>query len=176
MIYYFAYGSNMSPKIFEDRRKIRPTSCQCGVLDGYKLVFNLQGIPYLEPAFANIEKKEDECVEGVVYKITKDELVQLIKTESKHYDVVIVPVSCKKGSMKEAYTFMAHTTVKPKSPSQRYMNHLIEGAEQYKLSKEWRERLTRQTYVRRPLADIYMRLVFPLASYFMCPRDKDIHI
>ncbi|KAK0632769.1 hypothetical protein B0T14DRAFT_505063 [Immersiella caudata] len=50
---YLAYGSNLSAEVFLGRRGIRPLS-QCAVsAPSLRLVFDLTGLPYAEPCFAN---------------------------------------------------------------------------------------------------------------------------
>ena len=40
-LWYFAYGSNMSPAIFLERRAMRPLATRRASLDGHRLCFNL---------------------------------------------------------------------------------------------------------------------------------------
>ncbi|KZF26805.1 hypothetical protein L228DRAFT_243325 [Xylona heveae TC161] len=52
-VLYLAYGSNLSAETFLGRRNIRPLSQQNVVVPALSLSFNLPGIPYIEPCFAN---------------------------------------------------------------------------------------------------------------------------
>ena len=52
-IFYLAYGSNLAKETFEGKRKIRPISAVNVVVPSLRLAFNLPGIPYSEPCFAN---------------------------------------------------------------------------------------------------------------------------
>ena len=54
-VVYFAYGSNMNPKVFTDRRKVQPTASKPAVLEGHVLSFRLPGIPFVEPGMGTIE-------------------------------------------------------------------------------------------------------------------------
>jgi hypothetical protein len=58
-IWYFAYGSNMNKKVFQGRRLIKPAESVAAVLPGWQLTFNQPGLPFIEPAFAAVERKED---------------------------------------------------------------------------------------------------------------------
>lgn len=59
--YYLAYGSNLASSTFLGRRGIRPLSATNVLCPGQILVFDLDGIPYWEPCFANIrEVSQDE--------------------------------------------------------------------------------------------------------------------
>jgi hypothetical protein len=55
-VYYFAYGSNMSPSVLTDRRGVKPRASAPCKVHGYVLSFNMLGFPYSEPAFASIEQ------------------------------------------------------------------------------------------------------------------------
>ncbi|OHE96208.1 gliotoxin biosynthesis protein GliK [Colletotrichum orchidophilum] len=52
-ILYLAYGSNLSAETFLDARGIRPLSQVNVSAPGLTLVFDLPGLPYTEPCFAN---------------------------------------------------------------------------------------------------------------------------
>lgn len=51
-----AAGSNMNSRVFQGRRMIRPAQSCAAVLPGYRLAFNMPGMPYQEPAFAGLER------------------------------------------------------------------------------------------------------------------------
>ncbi|KAK1776948.1 hypothetical protein QBC45DRAFT_418058 [Copromyces sp. CBS 386.78] len=53
-VLYLAYGSNMCAETFLGMRKIRPLSQVVVSAPSIRLTFDLPGIPYLEPCFANI--------------------------------------------------------------------------------------------------------------------------
>ncbi|KAG0341349.1 hypothetical protein BG004_006056 [Podila humilis] len=55
-VWYFAYGSNMDPKIFTGRRKVTPIESLPVSAPGYWLSFDIAGIPFIEPCFASILK------------------------------------------------------------------------------------------------------------------------
>jgi len=52
-VFYLAYGSNLSAETFLGRRGIRPISQLNVVVPSLKLTFDLPGLPYVEPCFAN---------------------------------------------------------------------------------------------------------------------------
>ena len=52
-VLYLAYGSNMCRETFQGRRGIRPLSAVNVVAATLKLTFDLPGLPYQEPCFAN---------------------------------------------------------------------------------------------------------------------------
>ena len=52
-VWYLAYGSNLAAETFEGRRNIHPIQAFNVVVPQLRLVFDLPGIPYSEPCFAN---------------------------------------------------------------------------------------------------------------------------
>lgn len=66
-IHYLAYGSNLSSTTFRGRRGIKPLSATNVLCPGKVLTFDLDGIPYWEPCFANIREalpKGQEKIQG----------------------------------------------------------------------------------------------------------------
>ena len=57
-ILYLAYGSNLCHKTFQGRRGIRPLAQVNVVVPELKLTFDLPGIPYSEPCFANTARRD----------------------------------------------------------------------------------------------------------------------
>lgn len=136
--WYFGYGSNMNSRVFQGRRNMKPTKIERGVLKDYRLVFNQPGIPWLEPSFANVEEALGEYIEGVLYEITGAEMVRLDLSEGNGaYDIVTSRVEGEVSGPVTAHTFMTRAVAQGLRPSLRYMNLLIEGAEEHALSPEW---------------------------------------
>ncbi|KAL9125606.1 MAG: hypothetical protein Q9217_005217 [Psora testacea] len=52
-VLYLAYGSNLCAETFQGKRGIRPLSAINVVVPGLVMTFDLPGIPYSEPCFAN---------------------------------------------------------------------------------------------------------------------------
>ena len=52
-VFYLAYGSNLSSETFQGRRGIRPLSQLNVVVPELGMTFDLAGLPYVEPCFAN---------------------------------------------------------------------------------------------------------------------------
>ena len=86
-VYYFGYGANMSKEYLENRRRVFPSEIHTCVLKDYKLIMNMEGPNFIEPSFANIIKKPNESLEGVLSKITQNELNQIINSEGANYEV-----------------------------------------------------------------------------------------
>lgn len=97
-IWYFAYGSNLSSSIFTGTRKIIPLATKSVSIPGWTLVFDIGGLPYIEPAYASIqpilgpsnEKRDVEkgapmTVEGVAYLVTPAQLRSIMASEGGLY-------------------------------------------------------------------------------------------
>jgi len=155
VVNYFAYGSNVGSKTFSSRRNMRPIRVQNGKIRGYRLTFNVTGLPYIEPAFASVTKNEGEETHGVCYSITKEEFRYLLQTEGS-YDVVDVDVIAYDGVVVKAKT-LTHRDVatrKDLQPSKRYRDLIVEGAKERGLEKVWIEKLEKMPYFdpeKRPL-------------------------
>ena len=142
---YFAYGSSMSHKRFVERLNwtgidestittlLKPSNC---VLSDYRVVFNKPdkegmgniGLPNLMP---EINTK----VEGVLYRLPKDVIEFLDKTETGY---ARKRVTVTEGDKKvEAETYVAEQTVEGLKPNKEYLGLAIAGAEEHKLSNEY---------------------------------------
>ncbi|TVY87150.1 Gamma-glutamyl cyclotransferase [Lachnellula willkommii] len=138
-ILYLAYGSNLSAQTFLGNRGIKPLSAVNAHIPSLSLTFDLPGIPYIEPCFANTRYRDTnpspptnddyhkdrwhKGLVGVVYEVTPEDYRTIIATEgggASYQDVVVLcytlPAGLKtvdpepKGS-----PFMAHTLFSPRS-------------------------------------------------------------
>ncbi|KAI5848611.1 hypothetical protein DFP73DRAFT_541738 [Morchella snyderi] len=57
-ILYLAYGSNLDAGTFQGRRGIKPLSATVVTVPSLTLVFDLPGIAYIEPCFANVRARK----------------------------------------------------------------------------------------------------------------------
>jgi hypothetical protein len=150
-VFYFAYGSNMSSKVFvHGFRKIKPQSAERAILKGYRLAFSEPGIPFFEPAYANIEKDETAQCEGVLYRITPQEMDWLdISEGGRAYNIIHVPVTGVASGTVTAQTFTSKAVAHGLLPSKRYVDILVDGAEEHGLSDIWITMLKEQSHVDR---------------------------
>ena len=115
---YLAYGSNLSAETFQGRRGIRPLSQVNVVVPELVMTFDLAGLPYIEPCFANTKYRHASTpttisekshllpkrapnyhknrwkkgLVGVVYEVTKEDYVHIIATEgggASYQDVLV---------------------------------------------------------------------------------------
>lgn len=118
-VLYLAYGSNLSVETFRGARGIRPLSQVNVVVPQLVTTFDLPGVPYSEPCFANTRYRQpvgdtqrgicekDELLShpldhhkdrwhkglvGVVYEVTQTDYAHIIATEgggAGYHDVVV---------------------------------------------------------------------------------------
>ena len=106
-VWYFAYGANINDLVFRERRGMRPSECCVGRLPGYRLRFNLDGRPKGGSAPANISIDPDGEVWGVLYRITRRDLVRLNASEGipgRRYR----PIFCRRGGRRSSGTLCRH--------------------------------------------------------------------
>ncbi|KAE9381203.1 hypothetical protein N431DRAFT_424794 [Stipitochalara longipes BDJ] len=143
-ILYLAYGSNLSAETFKGNRGIRPLSAVNVHVPSLNLTFDLAGIPYIEPCFANTQYREapppsksptsisspdyhknrwTKGLIGVVYEVTPEDYRTIIATEgggASYHDVIVPCYALPKGSKVVDSTpsgapFMAHTLLSPRT-------------------------------------------------------------
>lgn len=133
MIWYFAYGSNMSLKRMTER-KVAIIQYFPATLENYELKFNK--ISKKQGAVANIVANIGSVVEGVLYQVESLELLDKAEGFPKHYKRIIININ-----NIDAWVYIAQPQyiIEGLKPSQEYLNYLLEGKEF--LSKEYYEKL-----------------------------------
>ena len=109
-VWYFAFGANMHDSAFRDRRKMQPLEWRAARIKGYRLRFNLDGRPKGRAAPANISVQSSAEVWGVLYTITRRELVRLSASEGIpgwRYRPLWIRAEDSGGTEIEAVTFIA---------------------------------------------------------------------
>jgi len=125
MVFYYAYGSNMSEQRMLDR-KISFFSRKFGILKDYKLVFNKISKSNNNISFANIVESVGDIVEGVIYEINEDDIKKLDKFEGYpiHYirkNLIIDNKSC------IVYIAQDQWIKEGVYPTKEYINYLLEA-------------------------------------------------
>lgn len=139
-VWYFAYGANMHDSAYRERRRMRPIDWRPGRIDGHRLRFNLGGRPKGKAAPANIEPSPGDEVWGVLYKITRRDLIWLDSTEGvpgPRYRHLWTEAEDMQGCRMPCVTYMAEGLQKDGNPSLRYVTLLREGASAHGLPKHW---------------------------------------
>ncbi|TFB00405.1 hypothetical protein CCMA1212_007776 [Trichoderma ghanense] len=119
-VLYLAYGSNMSAETFLGKRRIRPLSQMNVSVPLLRLTFDLPGLPYREPCFANVGYRKlpdpklpdplhppivppldprkpglewDGSLMGVVYEVTREDYRNIMRSEGggSGYQEIAVP-------------------------------------------------------------------------------------
>ena len=130
-VWYFAFGANMHDSAFRGRRGMRPSEWRVGRAPGYRLRFNLDGRPLGKAAPANIIEDSQAEVWGVLYRITRADLVYLDATEGvpgRRYRQLWLAAEDAEGRALDAVTYIADGNAEDGKPSLRYITLLREGA------------------------------------------------
>jgi hypothetical protein len=107
-VLYLAYGSNLCDETFLGKRQIKPISQINVVVPEISMTFDLPGIAYKEPCFANVRRREAQKegepeyhkdrwhkgLVGVVYEVTLQDYAHIIATEGGGAGYQDVLVDC----------------------------------------------------------------------------------
>ena len=162
MAYYFSYGVNMSKRYLENIRNIRPASSHAGYMINHKLVMNLKGPNFIEPAFANICFEKDAKVEGVIHELTDRDLDRIVASEGKTYELVEAPVTFRNTTVIAKTLRCKESAIKELPVSKRYMKILIAAAKENNLSLNYVEFLKSKKWVYYPV----LSEIFAIRVYF----------
>ena len=139
-VWYFAYGANMHDSSFRERREMRPMEWRVGRIRGYRLRFNLEGRPKGKAAPANISPDENAEVWGVLYRITRRDMVWLNSTEGIpgwRYRQIWLDAEDETGNPLPVFSYIADGLEKDGNPSERYITLLRDGARAHGLPQPW---------------------------------------
>ncbi len=139
-IWYFAFGANMHDSAFRERRGMRPLEWRAARVRGYRLRFNLDGRPKGRAAPANLCADPEAEVWGVLYRITRRDLVHLDSTEGvpgRRYRQLWVEAEDNDGIRLSAVTYIADGKDADGNPSLRYITLLRDGARGHGLPESW---------------------------------------
>ncbi len=224
-VFYLAYGSNLCAETFQGKRGIRPISQLNVLVPELDLTFDLPGVPYLEPCYANtryrVHKPSEASSEktvllpfrppnpryrkgpwekglvGVVYEVSREDFARIIASEGGGASYQDILVDCYELPLDEdvvpthpsSQPFKAHTLFSPSYPpgsdapkgarrsrpdpnyaqaSRRYLNLLLDGADQHRLPTEYKSYLLQlrsyQVTTKRQVIGgaLFMMVWFPL--------------
>lgn len=149
-VHYFAFGANMSSVVLR-RRGILVLSREPARLRGHRLVFDLAGIPWVEPAFAGIVRDPEHDVYGVLYRLAPDQLDRVNSYEGPGYSLVEVEVEGERSGKKRASTYRTKRPTSGLRPSRRYLCVLCEGARENDLPPSYIRELEAHPSVHVPV-------------------------
>lgn len=140
-VWYFAFGANMHDSVFRGKRAMAPREWRPGRIRGYCLRFNLEGRPKGRAAPANIVPEPGSEVWGVLYRVSRRELVWLDHTEvvpGWKYRHLWTEAEDRTGNrLAPAVTYIADGGDRDGRPSLRYLTLLREGARAHDLPGHW---------------------------------------
>ena len=140
-IWYFAYGANMHDSAFCQWRGMRPREWRAGRVRGYRLRFNLEAPrPAGRTIYANLCADPAAEVWGVLYKITRRDLVRLEATEGVpwwRYRPLWLDAEDISGTALRVATLIAEGDENDHTPSLRYLTLLWEGARAHGLPEHY---------------------------------------
>lgn len=140
-VWYFAFGANMHAGVFRERRGMAPREWRAGRIAGYRLRFNLEGRPKGRAAPANIEPHPGSEVWGVLYRITRRDLLWLDHTEAVpvwRYTHLWTEATDREGRrVRPVVSYIARGGESDGRPSRRYLALLRDGAREHGLPAHW---------------------------------------
>lgn len=140
VVWHFAYGANMHDSALRERRKMRPLEWRVGRVHGYRLRFNLEGRPKGKAAPANLALDSRAEVWGVLYAITRQDLLLLDASEGvpgRRYRHLWLDMEDADGHAIHAVTYVADGKEADGNPSLRYITLLREGAKAHGLPQHY---------------------------------------
>jgi cation transport regulator ChaC len=137
-VWYFAYGSNMSPAIFRERRGMEPLETHAGFVDGYRLAFDIPVGPG-ERAVANVALDAAARIHGVAYLLSAEDAERLDRTEGvpRVYQREPVTIALTRGATCAGFTYRSSISVAGRKPSARYLGLLLDGARAHGLPETY---------------------------------------
>lgn len=142
LLWYFAYGSNLDPRTFLGRRRMRPRASRVAVLSGWRLVFDLP-VGSGERAVANLAVAPGDSVTGVAYGLSEAQARHLDRTEGvpRAYRRQWVELDAGAGVLLRGFTYVSPHRAAARKPSRRYMGLILHGARHHGLPQVWLARL-----------------------------------
>jgi cation transport regulator ChaC len=137
-IWYFAYGSNLDPRTFLGRRRMRPVETRVAILADFALVFDLPVGPG-ERGVANLAPSLGGSVCGVAYQISEEQGHHLDRSEGvpNAYQRHGVDLAGGDGMLFRGFTYVSEHRHPERKPSPRYMGLLLHGARHHGLPAEY---------------------------------------
>jgi hypothetical protein len=137
-VWYFAYGSNMSPATLLQRRRLAPLASRRAWVDGYRLCFDVPIGPG-ERGVANLTRDPSARTHGVAHLLTPTDAAVLDRTEGVHGGLYFrepVHVVTAEGAV-GGFAYRSAMTSPGRKPSARYRDILLDGARFHALPDEW---------------------------------------
>ncbi|EFE39248.1 gliotoxin biosynthesis protein GliK [Trichophyton verrucosum HKI 0517] len=172
LVWYLAYGSNLSAKTFREDRGMTPQAAVAVKVAGWRLAMSSAGFPYREPCYASITEykpatekivengvDDDEVLCGTAYLITWAQWIEIIGSEGGGiaYDEALVaaqpvhPAHRQRwGDQIRVLTLVSTMERWPEArPTERYLVSLIISffPPFLSVSKSWRSTQNKLTFL-----------------------------
>ena len=150
---YFAYGSNLNYRQMRERCPSAEVLSKAKKYN-YELCFPLISKKRGNKGVASIKKLRGSVVEGVVYRISKNDFLELDKFEADglRYQRKKVFVKLKGNIQKLVWTYIANSSHEENfKPGNDYLNLILSGAEQHMLSKNYIKNIKKRGELISPL-------------------------
>ncbi len=153
MFYYFGYGSNLSETALR-AKGVRPLSSEPAILAGWELCFDIPNFFPIEGGTGNIRQRDGAEVHGVLYGCNDPDLTRLDELEALNvaYLRKTMAVRTYGGEDHHANVYVGISTITADGlfPSRRYLNILVQGAEDMHLDPDYVRRLRQTEVCMRP--------------------------
>lgn len=139
VVWYFAYGSNMSPGTFLERRRMRPLETVTAHLHGYRLCFDIPVGPG-ERGVANLRIDGTTRTHGVAYRLTQADAERLDRTEGVPQGLYYresVELRLRDARVVAGFTYRSRISDPGRKPSARYLGLLLDGARAHGLHADY---------------------------------------
>ena len=128
---YYSYGSNMSENRMIERG-LQPTGKEIAFLDNYEFIINKRSYKNPKIGYANVIKKENSIVEGILYKVQEHEIKLLDRFEGspRHYSREIMDLRLQDGTITQGVVYVANFNwISPNTlkTTPEYKNFILEG-------------------------------------------------
>ena len=130
----------MDDGTFRIRRGILVLECRSGRIKGYRLRFNLDGRPRGKAAPANLHPDPLAEVWGVLYRISRRDLLRLDSTKGvpgRRYRHAEIEAEDRNGRVVQTVTYMVKGNEVDGKPSLRYITLLRDGARAHGLPEPY---------------------------------------
>lgn len=132
-VWYFAYGSNLHPRRRQSWVGSGALETEPGLLRGWRLAFDVPGVPPADPAMASVRRDDQADVHGLLIRLGRRDFEALVRSEGgdRFYARSSVEVVSYGGRCVVAEIFVAaprRRLARERMPSRRYLDLLREGA------------------------------------------------
>jgi hypothetical protein len=146
-VWMFGFGSNMDVENAVKVKKGVPVSDHVGAIaKGWRMAFNLPGIPCCEPWFANsVRGSETDEIHGVAFCTTTEGMKKMDDQEGVGrggYDKVEATFDAYDGRTLQGWMYYKEKESEG-APSARYLGVLLKGAREANLKAEYIEKLSK---------------------------------